>query len=114
MRCPPEQIIGKLRIHELGKLLAAFASGFGPARESEVEFVQELERTPLHRVPEGHVISGARRISEACAPRYVATSGSHRSRLARRHSWGREGQSPRLIGNSAGLLPSQHDSDRDC
>jgi hypothetical protein len=39
-----------------------------------VESAQEPERTPLHRVPEGHVISGVRHTSGACAPRYVRTS----------------------------------------
>jgi hypothetical protein len=39
-----------------------------------VEFAQELERTPLHRVPERNVASGARRTSGACLSCYVPTS----------------------------------------
>jgi hypothetical protein len=71
-RYTAEQIIGKLRIHELGQLLAALVRGFSPVRESAVEYSQELERAPPGARPSCGL--RARRVSGPCSPCYVSTS----------------------------------------
>jgi hypothetical protein len=101
-RYTAEQIIGKLRIHELGQLLAALVRGFSPVRESAVEYSQELERAP----PGARIARSLRSTAHFKALRALLRpylSGPIGPVLPEGAAWGREGRSPRVIG-----LPNRH------
>jgi hypothetical protein len=96
-----------------GQLPPAFITGFGPACGSGVEFGQELERAPPG-ARSARDLRGTARFRGLRALLRPYLSGPIGPVLHGGAAWGREGQSARLIGKPAGLLPSQHDSDRDC